>query len=119
MGADGNDLIFGGDGKDIIDGALGNDTTYGVADNDLVFGYIGDGQVYGGDDLVNGGAGNDRVFGGKVGLSIFFEPNLGKGEVNTLIGNAGNDTFVLGAILADGRKGNKQWPYSYNPSTPH
>jgi RTX calcium-binding nonapeptide repeat (4 copies) len=110
LGAEGDDQIFGDNGKDILNGSLGNDSVYGGANNDQVFGFTGDDQVYGddGDDLVNGGDGSDRVFGGKGNDKVFglsaetSQPNLGKGEIDTLTGNEGNDTFVLGSILPNG-----------------
>jgi hypothetical protein len=111
IGAEGDDRIFGDDGKDILNGSLGNDVVYGGADNDLVFGFTGDDQVYGddGNDLVNGGDGNDRVFGGKgndrvIGLlsAETSQSNFGKGEIDTLTGNEGNDIFVLGDVLPNG-----------------
>lgn len=110
LGAEGDDLILGGDDKDILNGSLGNDSVYGNADNDQVFGFTGDDQVYGnrGDDVVNGGEGNDLVFGGRGNDTLFgltvssFQTNLGKGEIDTLMGNAGNDIFVFGDILPNG-----------------
>jgi RTX calcium-binding nonapeptide repeat (4 copies) len=110
LGAEGDDQIFGDDGQDTLNGSLGNDTVYGGTDDDQVFGFTGDDQIYGddGDDLVNGGDGSDRVFGGNgndeiTGLSAeTSQSNLGKGEIDTLTGNEGNDTFVLGSNLPNG-----------------
>ncbi len=112
LGAEGNDLIFGEGDKDILNGSLGDDTVYGGEDDDQVFGFTGNDQVYGdsGNDLVNGGAGNDQVFGGTGNDTIFgltvssTQPNLGKGEIDTLTGNRGDDTFILGTALPNGTK---------------
>ena len=56
-----------------------------------------------GDDRVNGGSGNDLVSGGGgddtlSGITTL-SPQPGFGEIDVLIGNGGNDVFVLGQLL--------------------
>ena len=84
-GTPGNDFLSGDQllqpVDDCIDGLTGNDTLNGLAGNDKL---VGDN----GSDFLNGGIGNDELIG--VGSS------LGIGEVDTLTGGIGRDTFVLG-----------------------
>ncbi|MGK7903927.1 MAG: calcium-binding protein [Hormoscilla sp.] len=76
-GGQGNDRLFGLDGDDMLLGGGGNDRIVGGR----------------GDDLLEGGDGNDRLIGVR-------RRNGGKppgwGEMDTLTGGAGSDTFVLG-----------------------
>lgn len=76
-GGQGNDRLFGLDGDDMLLSGGGNDRIVGGR----------------GDDLLEGGDGNDRLIGVSRG-------NGGKppgwGEMDTLSGGAGEDTFVLG-----------------------
>ena len=55
-------------------------------------------------DQLEGGAGNDRLIG-VDDTTVLLVPELGfgKGEKDILTGNQGNDTFVLGTRLSDGR----------------
>ena len=71
-GADGNDLLFGGDGKDKLYGGKGSDKLYGGTGN----------------DLLDGGDGNDFLRGGGT-------TTVGVGELDTLTGGKGADTFSL------------------------
>ena len=104
FGTDGNDRILGtGSGpndqtSDAIFGRAGDDTLVGGGGNDLLFGE-------GGNDILTGGFGNDFLYGGDgndrlEGTGAFF-PNptssrsRGAGEIDTLIGGAGQDTFQL------------------------
>lgn len=68
-------------GDDIINGTSSNDNLTGLGGNDILYGE-------GGNDLLNGGAGNDYLDG--------YSSNRTEGEVDTLIGGTGADTFVLG-----------------------
>ena len=104
FGTDGNDRLQGtGSGpndptSDAIFGRGGNDTLIGGGGNDFLFGESGDDILTGGfgNDILSGGDGNDRL----EGTGAFF-PNptssrsRGAGEIDTLIGGAGQDFFQL------------------------
>ena len=105
----GNDRVFGEGDRDILSGGVGDDLVRGGEDNDLVFGAGGDDLVYGdrGDDEVSGGSGNDSVYGGRGadtldGVTTFFSPQPGIGEIDELTGNRGGDVFLLGQISPSG-----------------
>jgi Ca2+-binding RTX toxin-like protein len=68
----------GGNGNDVLLGHDGNDSLLGDAGNDLVFGRLG----------------NDRIQGAETS-------NLGRGEIDMLIGGLGQDTFVLNNFYDD------------------
>jgi Ca2+-binding RTX toxin-like protein len=96
FGIDGNDSIFGSWGDDNLQGGSGTDTINGGGGND---------QIYGGDvtqltaDSLVGGTGNDLLVGsgGNNTLTgVDTGSNIGKGEVDVLTGNGGNDHFFLG-----------------------
>lgn len=104
FGTDGNDRILGtGSGpndptSDAIFGSGGNDTLIGGGGNDFLFGESGDDILTGGfgNDFLSGGDGNDRL----EGTGAFFpnptsQRSRGAGEIDTLIGGAGQDTFQL------------------------
>jgi Ca2+-binding RTX toxin-like protein len=96
-GEDGNDTINGGDGNDSILGGNGNDRMFGSSGNDNLSGNAGTDTIIGGfgNDTLNGGEGDDRLIGVEpliAGTGIGF----GAGEVDTLTGSGGRDTFVLG-----------------------
>jgi Ca2+-binding RTX toxin-like protein len=90
-GGDGNDRLnansnvspninaSGGNGNDNLTGGNGNDELLGDRGNDIIF----------------GGFGNDRIQGAE-------SSNLGRGEIDTLTGGAGQDTFVLNNFYDDG-----------------
>ena len=108
-GGRGNDEVYGDGGEDILSGGAEDDLVRGGEDNDLVFGAGGNDLVYGdgGDDDVSGGSGNDLVYGGEGadtidGVTTFFSPQPGIGEIDELTGNEGNDVFLLGQILPTG-----------------
>jgi Ca2+-binding RTX toxin-like protein len=89
-GGDGNDRMDtdnvsanihaeGGNGNDILVSSNGNDILLGGGGNDLMFGCDG----------------NDLIIGAE-------SSNLGRGEIDMLIGGAGRDTFVLDNFYDDG-----------------
>jgi Ca2+-binding RTX toxin-like protein len=120
----GNDQLYGDNGDDVLFGSTGNDTLFGGAGNDGVFGDIGNDLVFGGsgNDILNGGTGNDRLFGDDgndtlTGVDIFApQPQRGIGEIDTLTGGQGQDTFALGAVLTNGSKAT--FYNDGNPATP-
>ncbi|HEY9778808.1 MAG TPA: calcium-binding protein [Leptolyngbyaceae cyanobacterium] len=105
-GDNGVDLLYGDDGADTIDGGSGKDTIFGGRGNDLLRGGSEDDEIRGelDNDRLEGGKGNDKLIG-VDDTTVLPVPELGfgKGEKDTLIGNEGNDTFVLGTRLSDGR----------------
>lgn len=111
-GENGDDLLFGEGGSDVLTGARGNDIVSGGLGDDAVLGFEDNDSVFGdaGNDILSGGSGNDSVFGGTgndtlIGFDIFSpQPLIIKGEVDTLTGNEGNDTFVLAGALPGGNK---------------
>lgn len=105
FGTDGNDPILQGTGgdpnnktSDAIFGRGGNDTITSGGGNDFLFGESGNDTLIGGfgNDFLYGGDGNDRLEGTGA---FFFNPSSsrsrGAGEIDTLIGGAGKDTFQL------------------------
>lgn len=138
VGGQGNDFLevgyadrtrlFGGAGNDEVFTAGMNDSLYGGSGNDTL-----ESAEFGGENLLIGGEGNDVLFtdfnysgtliGGlgnddlSVSTSIgnnwligvaLLRPNPGVGEVDTLTGGIGLDTFVLGtsstAFYDDGNR---------------
>ncbi len=94
-GGAGNDSLDGGDGKDTLNGGIGNDTLRGRDGNDTLNGGAGN-------DLVKGDAGNDSLVGQDgddtlIGAAATTTPGLG--EIDTLVGGNGADTFVLGDLF--------------------
>ena len=100
LGEEGNDEITGDGGADTILGEEGNDTIFGGAGNDILIGGIGDDNLSGGNgkDTITGGVGNDFLNGGSGNdrLSGVDSSTYGTGEIDTLSGGFGRDTFVLG-----------------------
>ncbi|WP_297324304.1 hypothetical protein [Nitrosomonas sp.] len=97
-GGVGNDILFGEAGDDTISGGGGNDVANGGTGNDSLSGYLGSDTLIGsvGNDVLAGGAGNDTLTGvepSAAGSGVGF----GAGEVDTLRGGLGSDTFVLGS----------------------
>jgi Ca2+-binding RTX toxin-like protein len=94
-GDDGDDNLDGGEGFDIISGDNGRDRIFGSSGDDQLFGNTGNDQLNGdtGFDALDGGDGNDRLTGADLSNSQF---GLGAGEVDTLTGGIGSDTFILG-----------------------
>lgn len=115
-----SDVIYGYQGSDSIEGYGGNDTVFGGQNDDFIGGGLGDDFLVGGqgDDTILGDEGNDRLFGGKgndnlsgssgndlmygdSGNDILYgvdaySSNPGAGEIDTLVGGTGRDTFSLG-----------------------
>lgn len=125
FGTDGNDFLSGNNDNDNLFGRAGNDNIVGQGGNDNLFGESGD-DVLGGDgyasrgndylfggdgndnlggdfgnDILDAGNGNDRLNGA---ASIYNNPSTarsrGSGEIDVLIGGAGEDTFVLNSYNA-------------------
>jgi Ca2+-binding RTX toxin-like protein len=109
-GGAGPSRLFGDNGKDNVFGSFVDDILSGGEDDDVVSGFTGNDQVFGdgGNDRVSGDQGNDSVFGGfgddiLIGADTFSpQPLVGLGEIDTLTGDQGRDTFTLGTVLADG-----------------
>lgn len=76
LGGTGNDQLWGGDGNDFIGGGSGSDYLWGDNGDDLLLGWFGR--------------------GGDSGVEADNATNFGQGEVDILVGGAGNDWFVLG-----------------------
>jgi len=98
-GGEGNDTLTGGSGSDWIIGDTGADQLFGKAGNDIL--YI-DAQ----DTKIDGGEGQDIAI---VATSQAVTLDLGLSNLETALGNDGNDTFTnSGAVnvVIDGGKGN-------------
>ena len=83
-GEENNDWINGNQGNDLINGGDNQDTLHGGKENDTLIGGLGN-------DVLYGDRGNDILQG--------IDPdaiNPGNGEIDTLTGGTGVDTFVLG-----------------------
>ncbi|MGQ9865916.1 MAG: esterase-like activity of phytase family protein [Pseudanabaenaceae cyanobacterium] len=105
-GLGGDDVLFGNMGNDTIDGGEGNDSLFGGRERDVLLGGFGNDFLVGDreNDLLEGGEGNDTLTG--VSLTA---TNFGTGEVDTLLGGAGADVFVLAntsrSFYDDGQNG--------------
>ena len=102
-GLGGDDLLRGNNGADSLSGDDGNDRLFGENGNDLLNGGAGNDNLSGGrgQDFLTGGTGNDRLVGGNgrdtlTGVSPLLDGMGGVGEIDTLVGQAGGDTYVLG-----------------------
>ncbi len=126
-GDDGNDSLFGGDGSDNLDGAQGNNFLFGGngndtisnrgADNSFLFGGNGDDSLFGGggNDRIYGEDGNDNLIGfsgndtleGGAGNDVLDGTLVarGEGEIDTLAGGSGADTFSLRYTIAGAEAG--------------
>ncbi len=98
---DGNDYLHGEEGNDRLFGGSGNDTLMGGSQNDTLFGGLGHDYLDGGldNDILIGGRGDDYLFdnsGNNRFIGVQSGDGFGKGEIDTLIGGTGDDTFVLG-----------------------
>lgn len=97
----------GNTGNNTLSGNTGNNILRGLAGNDNILGGVGNDQLFGGDgrDTLSGDAGNDQLFGeagndkllggdGNDTLSGSSSTAIGIiGDVDTLTGGAGADTF--------------------------
>ncbi|HLP88021.1 MAG TPA: SBBP repeat-containing protein [Nostocaceae cyanobacterium] len=114
-GGSGSDTLIGGLGNDTLNGNDGNDTLMGDAGADTLNGGNGADRLFGGadNDTLTGGSGNDAL-NGDAGNDVLTGVNLatfGVGEIDTLNGGIGADTFVLGIATGifynDGNNGNR------------
>jgi Ca2+-binding RTX toxin-like protein len=97
-GGDGNDQISAGEGNDFLYGGNGNDFMGGGAEgDDVLYGEAGDDAMYGvtGNDSLYGGSGNDQLFG-ESGNDLLDGNGYTVGELDSLTGGSGADTFALG-----------------------
>ena len=87
----GSDLIFGNDGNDVLSGNQGADSLVGGAGDDVIFGGQENDILWGGEgnDLLTGDRGTDTLCGGAG------DDTLTGGTDDRLVGDAGNDTFLL------------------------
>lgn len=86
------DYLHGGDARDIIHGNQGNDWLWGDGGNDDLYGDAGNDRLYGGTgtDWLSGWTGDDHLDGGN------------DGQVDTLKGGTGKDTFAVETYLSNG-----------------
>ena len=116
-GENGNDLMYGHDGNDIMYGGddnIGRDTLIGGYGSDKLHGQNGNDSLKGGDgkDTLYGDNGNHKLFGGPdsddlrggSGNDVLDGYYVGSTEVDTLRGDLGADTFVLGHISPNGQR---------------
>lgn len=89
-----NNFVFGNSANNTLNGRAGDDTLDGNFGNDILNGGDGNDSLQGGpgNDILNGGSGNDILIGVYPGSLL--PPGLG--EIDTLTGGSGADTFVLG-----------------------
>lgn len=115
LGGNGNDRLNGGEGNDALSGEYGKDILLGESGDDTIKGGPGIDVAYGGSghDILSGGADADTLMGGfgnddlkgdagndtLIGIepaTAGSGPGFGAGEVDTLQGGLGRDTFILG-----------------------
>ena len=102
-GGIGRDVIRGGVGNDFLRGNFANDTISGNLGADVIWGDFGNDELIGGkgNDLLIGGRGNDDVRGNQgsdrlIGVdTININSDFGIGEIDTLTGGKGDDTYIL------------------------
>lgn len=99
-GGHGKDTLYGGDGSDNLFGENGQDKLFGGYGNDVVAGELGNDTLYGqqGNDILHGGYDDDLLYGGSGNDFLVGWGGMGD-EYDTLTGNGGADTFVLGDKL--------------------
>jgi len=99
-GDSGNDLIDSGQGSDTVSGGTGADRLFGDSEADILNGDTGADTLTGGlgNDSLNGGADNDRLIGVETSNPAP-GAGFGAGEVDTLAGGTGGDTFGLGDAM--------------------
>lgn len=98
LGGEGKDQLLGGNGDDFLLGQQDNDNLYGQQGNDSLYGGQGDDLLYGytGNDTLVGGSGNDLINGAGVAYpDPTSSQSFGAGEIDTLTGGLGQDTFQL------------------------
>ncbi|HEY9696402.1 MAG TPA: calcium-binding protein [Trichocoleus sp.] len=96
---EGDDQVVGGNGNDTLKGGLGNDRLDGGNGKDMLYGNAGN-------DTLLGGNGNDVLMGADAmaavqpATALTPDPTTPAaplvGEIDTLTGGNGKDTFVLG-----------------------
>jgi Ca2+-binding RTX toxin-like protein len=92
LGSTGVNIFSGGGGDDFLSGRAGDDSLYGDNGHDTLDGGAGNDTLDGGvgGDILLGGAGNDVLIGGFGTYWWWYY-----GNVDTLTGGAGSDTFIL------------------------
>ncbi len=101
IGTDGDDSLIGTEETDAIDGRGGNDQISGLSKDDAISGNEGDDTIDGneGNDILFGHQGDDNISGGigeDVIIGVDPTSGLGTSEKDSLRGDEGEDTFVLG-----------------------
>jgi Ca2+-binding RTX toxin-like protein len=93
--------IMGNSQANSLWGQAGNDILWGGAGNDKIEGNDGDDRLSGGEgnDTLVGQRGSDFLLGGN-GNDVFVGYGNTPGEVDTLIGGGGSDTFGVGVSYA-------------------
>jgi Ca2+-binding RTX toxin-like protein len=120
IGNSGKDTLYSTDNKNVfLSGGAGDDTLTGNNGNDWLVGDDGADQLNGGagndilyieaqDTLINGGLGNDiAIITSATGITL----DLGKANLEMVLGNDGNDTFSHSgtySVVIDGGKGSDQ-----------
>ena len=103
LGGIGRDLIRGGSGNDFLRGNFADDTISGNLGSDVLWGEFGNDELRGGkgNDILIGGRGNDNLKGNSgsdrlIGVdTINVNSTFGIGEIDTLTGGEGDDTYIL------------------------
>ena len=103
LGGIGRDLIRGGRGNDFLRGNFADDTISGNLGADVLWGEFGNDELRGGkgNDILIGGRGNDNLRGNSgsdrlIGVdTINVNSTFGIGEIDTLTGGEGDDTYIL------------------------
>lgn len=107
-GNGGYDVIFAGEGRDVVGGGDQDDVLGGDNGSDKLFGDAGNDILYGAQYA------NYGITSGGTFTPIDYA-KFGKGEIDTLTGGTGNDSFVLGmsnvVFYNDGTTGNGAQDY--------
>jgi Ca2+-binding RTX toxin-like protein len=111
-GGGAGNVLRGRTGNDLVLGGGGDDTLYGEEDNDTV---IGEEEA----DLVFGGDGDDRLVGGRWRDFDGTPRDRDDFAADTLRGEAGNDTLVLGeGDEAEGGEGDDIFEFAVDLDQP-